>query len=65
MAGHSGVEEGSGADGGRSGSMSTPPPEGADVADPVVDRLRAELLRCAGLGDLLTVGAPAANEGRP
>ena len=39
-------------------------PEGAHVADPVVDRLRAELLRRAGLGDLLTVRAPAADGGR-
>ena len=38
--------------------------DGAHVADPVVDRVRAEFLRRAGLGDLLTVRAPAADEGR-
>lgn len=39
-------------------------PEGAHVVDPIVDRLRAELLRRAGLGDLLTVRVAATNEGR-
>ena len=38
--------------------------DGAHVADPVVDRVRAEFLRRAGLGDLLTVRAPVANEDR-
>ena len=39
-------------------------PEGAHVADPVVDRLRAELLRRVDLGDLLTVRAAATQEDR-
>ncbi len=38
--------------------------EGAHVVDPVMDRVRAELLRRAGLGDLLTVRAAGTVEGR-